>query len=68
MTQKHEGMIQQNSQSSIELERGQRGAYGWKIKLYFTNPGDWIAVINQIKEIDEALQRRYLSGGNKEEA
>ena len=65
MTQKLEGLIQNNSQSSIEVKRGQKGDYGWDIKIYFTNPGNWIDVIDTIDLIDEALRKRYLGEEEK---
>ena len=65
MTQKLEGRIEHNSQSSIELKRGQKGDYGWDIKLYFTNVGNWLGVIDTIDLIDEALRKRYLGEEEK---
>jgi len=48
---------------SIELERGQRGGYGWSIKCYGDDPSD---IILKIGLIDKTLRDEYLNGGQPE--
>jgi len=45
---------------SIELTRGQRGAYGWSIKVYGEKMDDIIA---EIEKADNKLREEYLEGG-----
>lgn len=48
---------------SVELARGQRGSYGWTIKV----KGDhaW-KVLRQADEIDKYLRNTYLNGAQDE--
>jgi hypothetical protein len=48
------------SNLSIEVERGQRGGYGWTIKVYGC---EFLDVADQIKAIDSSLRATYLNGG-----
>jgi len=43
--------------SSVELTRGQRGAYGWTIKCH--DP-DIFAALREVQDIDQQLRAAYL--------
>ena len=55
------------AQHSIELTKGQRGEYGWSIKLYFDDNGKEGVVVDYITAIDKLLQQRYGSRPKGEE-
>ena len=46
--------------NSVKVIRGQRGSYGWEIKVY---KDDLSVAVNEIKEIDGKLVK--LFGGEK---
>lgn len=50
---------------SVEVERGQRGGYGWSIKLHGEMPSE---VIRTIKETDQKLRELFLVKGGENEA
>lgn len=43
--------------NSIKLIRGQRGNYGWEIKLV---DEDEKSLINRLKDVDKELQKTYI--------
>ena len=47
---------------SVEVERGMRGNYGWKIKLYGEHP---TATIEVIAQADQALRELFLAKGEE---
>lgn len=60
----HEGkvLIENNQPVKVEVERGMRGNYGWKIRIYGR---DKSKVIKRIKEFDKELNREF--GGKEQE-
>ena len=42
---------------SVEVERGQRGGYGWTIKLYGVKAEE---IVNTIAETDQKLRELFL--------
>ena len=48
-------------QDSIEITRGTRGDYGWKMKLYYDHDkGGAESALSSLHAIDERLQKDYL--------
>ena len=47
---------------SVEVERGMRGNYGWKIKLYGEHP---TATVETIAETDQKLRELFLVKGEE---
>ena len=46
----------------VEIERGQRGAYGWKIKLYGETPSE---TVRTIAATDQKLRELFLVKGEE---
>jgi hypothetical protein len=49
---------------SVEVERGQRGGYGWKIKLYGVEPTE---VVDIVAKTDQRLRELFLVKGEEHE-
>lgn len=49
---------------SITITRGQKGSYGWEIKVSGAQP--W-KVIDEIDLLDQGLRKKYLEGQQPEE-
>jgi len=47
---------------SVEVERGQRGGYGWKIKLYGVRPE---TVTDIVYKTDQKLRELFLAKGEE---
>jgi len=47
---------------SVEVERGQRGGYGWKIKIY---GDDMSEMMSDIKDADLKLRELFLVKGEE---
>ena len=47
---------------SVEVERGQRGGYGWTIKLHGEKPSE---VVYTIAETDKKLRELFLVKGEE---
>jgi len=62
-----EGRVQIRTDESIKLIRGQRGNYGWEIKV--TNPYIEGETVARLKRIDKMLQEAFAvdedKGGEK---
>jgi hypothetical protein len=41
----------------VEVERGQKGSYGWSIRAIGQDP---LLIIEQVKAMDEKLRRMFL--------
>jgi len=50
-------VIRRAENVKIELDRGQRGGYGWRIDIYGNDPG---AMVNEAKYIDQRLRELFL--------
>ena len=48
----------------VEVERGQRGGYGWTIKYHGADPSEAILIIH---ETDTRLRAMFLVKGEKDE-
>lgn len=48
------------AQSSVEIERGQRGGVGWTIKKYTGSP---LPDLDEITDYDAELKQRFTAGG-----
>jgi len=61
-----EKLTESKDLNSIKLIRGQRGNYGWEIKLVGEDEKD---IIKKLKEVDEELVETYIKinfeGGKK---
>ena len=49
---------------SVEVERGMRGNYGWKIKIYGEHP---LATVEIIEKTDQKLRELFLVKGEEKE-
>ena len=47
---------------SVEVERGMRGNYGWKIKLYGEHP---LTTVETIAKTDQKLRELFLVKGEE---
>ena len=54
------------SENSIKLTRGQKGAYGWEIKMYGLNTN---AILRNIEATDGKLRKNYggVENGNSKD-
>jgi len=57
-----EHKIQHAEPLSVEVERGQRGGYGWTIKLHGVEPE---AVVDIIAKTDQRLRELFLVKGEE---
>ena len=59
-----EGKVQVRSDESIKLIRGQRGTYGWEIKVTNTELNPWD--VDRLKHIDKMLQEAFTIDEDKD--
>ena len=60
-----EELLSNKDLNSIKLIRGQRGSYGWEVKLVGEKDSD---ILERLKKVDTELNQVYnlnLEGGNK---
>lgn len=58
-----EQLLPKGEVNSIKLIRGQRGGYGWEVKLIGADEKD---IINRLNLIDKELQKTYTEVNLKE--
>lgn len=47
-----------DAQSSIELTKGVKGEYGWKLKVYVRND-ELLALPERLRELNAAMKERF---------
>ena len=48
---------------TVEVERGQRGGYGWTIKVHGKNPAE---ILKTIQDLDQQLRDQYQPLANSQ--